>query len=60
MAGDLDDEEDDEMVASDQQKRKVTFEPSPGMSTPIQFSATFPINALYKIPRTPFTTEVIG
>lgn len=36
--GDLDDDEDDEIVTHDQRRRKVAFQPSPGMSTVILIS----------------------
>ena len=44
-AGDLDEDEDDEVVARDHKKRRVAFEPSPGMLTTIPNLASFPINA---------------
>lgn len=41
----LEDEEEDEALVHGHRKRKVAFEPSPGMSITISMMALIPINA---------------
>ena len=58
----LDDDEEDETLDHGHKKRKVAFEPSPGMPiTSLPYSGTVPINALLpQKPHTPSTTEGTG
>ena len=59
-SGDLDDdEEDEEMVANYHRRRKVAFEPSPGMPNTIPLLPSILINAPRQKPHIRYSTRAI-